>query len=51
MVYTMFFLQLRHFTKNQMLMFLQQDSDGPTSVVLKYPFVKKMGNGTFVTHY
>jgi hypothetical protein len=20
-------------------------------VVLKYPFVKKMGNGTFVTHY
>jgi hypothetical protein len=34
-----------------MLMFLQRDSDGPVGVVLKYLFMKKMGNGTFVTHY
>jgi len=55
MVCTMFFLQLRHLTKNQMLMFLQRDSvrdsDGPAAAVLKYPFVTKMENGTFAAHY
>jgi hypothetical protein len=45
------FLQVRHLTKNQMVMFLQRDSDGPAGAVLKYPFVTKMENGTFAAHY